>query len=124
MADSDPIDVDAAPARPCFPCDHTLRVIGHRKRAAVWDACGGRCTYCGVALHPFRTFTVDHVIPRSRGGTNALENLVGACPTCNGRKGDTVGAIEGFAPVVELRAHDADTDPPAQVRTPLTEKAA
>lgn len=31
--------------------------------------------------------TLDHVVPRSRGGTNRLKNLVLACATCNHRKG-------------------------------------
>lgn len=53
------------------------------KRAAVWDKSDGRCHYCRVELHPFRTFTIDHLIPKNCGGTNALENLVAACPTCN-----------------------------------------
>jgi hypothetical protein len=78
--------------RACFPPDHPLRLIGHRKRAAVWDACGGCCTSCGVALHPFRTFSIDHVIPRAHRGTNALEHLVGACTMCNERKADALPA--------------------------------
>ena len=32
--------------------------------------------------------TIDHVVPRSRGGEHAWTNLVAACPTCNARKGD------------------------------------
>lgn len=57
------------------------------KRAIVWDRCRGRCCYCGVELHPFRAFTVDHVVPRSRGGSDELDNLVGACRDCNAAKG-------------------------------------
>ena len=86
----EPIDVDAVPARPCFPPLSLVREIGHRKRAALWDACGGRCAYCGIALHPFKTYAVDHVVPRSRGGTNAIENLVGCCPRCNEAKADAL----------------------------------
>ncbi|WP_349828282.1 HNH endonuclease [Brevibacterium litoralis] len=42
-----------------------------------------RCAYCdGHAT------TVDHVLPRSRGGANTWENLVACCRTCNNRKGD------------------------------------
>lgn len=73
---------------PDLPPARADRKLSWRKRAAVWDACGGRCHYCGVELHPFYTFTIDHVIPRSRGGTNALENLVGACVGCNQAKAD------------------------------------
>ncbi len=71
---------------PDLPPARADRRLSWRTRAAVRDACGGHCTYCGVELHPFYTFTIDHVVPRSAGGTNAIENLVGACPECNAAK--------------------------------------
>lgn len=40
-----------------------------------------KCTYCGDPAT-----TTDHVIPRSRGGTNTKDNLVPACATCNSLK--------------------------------------
>jgi 5-methylcytosine-specific restriction endonuclease McrA len=44
------------------------------------------CQYCGV--QPSRKeLTVDHILPRSRGGHTAWENVVAACQSCNGRKG-------------------------------------
>lgn len=44
------------------------------------------CQYCG--LTPGRTaLTIDHVVPRSRGGPKRWENLVAACARCNRRKG-------------------------------------
>lgn len=42
-----------------------------------------RCAYCGRAAD-----TIDHVVPRSRGGHHVWENVVAACRPCNGRKGD------------------------------------
>ena len=44
------------------------------------------CQYCG---NDFKTgeLTVDHVLPRSRGGKNTWENLVAACKPCNQKKG-------------------------------------
>lgn len=54
----------------------------------VWLATGGHCSYCGVTLRPFSTFTIDHVQPVSRGGTNDLENLAACCKSCNSIKGD------------------------------------
>jgi 5-methylcytosine-specific restriction endonuclease McrA len=56
------------------------------RRAQVWDKTDGRCWYCGLVLHPFRTFQVDHVVPRADDGPDDLENLVPACSTCNARK--------------------------------------
>ncbi len=43
------------------------------------------CQYCGK--HG-RDLTLDHVIPRSRGGQGTWENLVACCRSCNGRKGN------------------------------------
>lgn len=45
----------------------------------------GRCQYCGATNRPL---TVDHVVPRLRGGADTWENLVCACDRCNNRKGD------------------------------------
>jgi 5-methylcytosine-specific restriction endonuclease McrA len=45
---------------------------------------GYRCQYCGRELGQL---TIDHVIPRYRGGEHSWENLVAACPQCNRRKG-------------------------------------
>ena len=42
------------------------------------------CQYCG---RQSSDLTIDHIIPRSRGGPHSWENLVSACKTCNHRKG-------------------------------------
>ena len=41
------------------------------------------CQYCG---HQTRQLTLDHVIPRYRGGEHSWENIVSACVPCNRRK--------------------------------------
>ncbi|MDT4895671.1 MAG: hypothetical protein QOH25_748 [Acidobacteriota bacterium] len=46
-----------------------------------------RCQYCGVRGTQF-DLTLDHILPRSRGGRCDVENLCAACKTCNQRKGD------------------------------------
>lgn len=61
------------------------------KKARVSVKSLGRCWYCGCGLidtptyHPLQ-LTLDHLIPRSVGGTNEDENLVFACRRCNCRK--------------------------------------
>lgn len=45
-----------------------------------------RCQYCSAAPGHER-LTLDHVIPRSRGGRSVWENVVAACERCNARKG-------------------------------------
>lgn len=42
------------------------------------------CQYCGLQT---RVLTIDHVIPRHRGGNHDWENVVSACPACNRKKG-------------------------------------
>lgn len=45
-----------------------------------------RCQYCGRSF-PLHQLSIDHVIPRSRGGPTTWENAVCSCMTCNTRKG-------------------------------------
>jgi 5-methylcytosine-specific restriction endonuclease McrA len=45
---------------------------------------GGRCQYCGTT----KDLTIDHIIPRSKGGKSTWTNLVTACKKCNTKKGD------------------------------------
>ena len=47
----------------------------------------GLCAGCRV-MFPFLNFTVDHIIPQSRGGTDHLDNLQLLCGACNSLKGD------------------------------------
>ena len=53
----------------------------------VWNKTNGKCYYCGTQTVPFGSapdsFCVDHVIPRTRNGTDDIENLVPACFSCN-----------------------------------------
>lgn len=46
---------------------------------------GYKCTYCGRGDLPL---TVDHIIPRAKGGLDTWENLVCACTKCNNKKGN------------------------------------
>lgn len=56
-------------------------------RAGVLVRDGRKCAYCGAAAS-----TIDHVLPRSRGGRNEWLNTVAACGRCNNRKGDRTPA--------------------------------
>lgn len=56
-------------------------------RETVLKRDGFRCRYCGVTKTE-AFLTIDHVIPRSRGGTDRDDNLVAACVPCNQEKAD------------------------------------
>ena len=53
-------------------------------RRAVFARDGLMCQYCGART----SLTVDHVIPRSKGGGSGWDNIVASCAPCNRRKGD------------------------------------
>jgi 5-methylcytosine-specific restriction endonuclease McrA len=52
-------------------------------RRAVFARDGHRCQYCGASAE-----NIDHVIPRSKGGLHAWDNVVASCRPCNTRKRD------------------------------------
>jgi 5-methylcytosine-specific restriction endonuclease McrA len=58
------------------------RIMLSRKNVLRRD--GFNCQYCGSRDR----LTVDHVLPKSRGGKDTWENLVAACTSCNNRKGN------------------------------------
>jgi 5-methylcytosine-specific restriction endonuclease McrA len=53
-------------------------------RSAIYARDGHKCQYCGAT----RKLTIDHVIPKSKGGSDDWDNLVVACSSCNTKKGD------------------------------------
>ena len=65
-------------------------------RSGVLLRDGRRCGYC--AGH---ATTVDHILPRSRGGRNTWHNTIAACEGCNQRKGDRTPAEAGMVPRFE-----------------------
>lgn len=55
-------------------------------RAAIYDRDGHHCQYCGNGDN----LTIDHIVPRSRGGTNKRSNLRTLCGPCNNSRGDSM----------------------------------
>jgi len=55
-------------------------------RRNIYARDGNRCQYCGRRF-PTSELTLDHVVPRSRGGDASWTNMVCACVACNVRKG-------------------------------------
>lgn len=54
-----------------------------------------RCVYCGSQ----RQLTIDHVIPKSKGGQNTWSNMVTCCSKCNSKKGDKTPEEAGLKSV-------------------------
>ena len=66
------------------------------KRLTIFKRDGPDCVYCGFGL-TLKTFTVDHKIPRSKGGQNHNDNLTVSCGDCNSHKGSGKPRISYFA---------------------------
>jgi 5-methylcytosine-specific restriction endonuclease McrA len=78
-----------------YPWPHVIRLVAYvhvpksaqRKisRRALFARDGWECVYCGASGV---RLTLDHVVPRSRGGDSVWENVVTSCAPCNLRKGN------------------------------------
>lgn len=72
------------------------RYVNVPKRGIRWTKRGVlnrddyRCGYCGITSGELRKreFTVDHILPASRGGKNSWSNTICSCSSCNQQKGD------------------------------------
>ena len=83
------------------------RDVHRRKitRKAVLARDAYTCQYCG---HEASGLTVDHVIPRSRGGQSVWENIVAACAPCNRRKGNRMPREASMVPASRPRPPGPD----------------
>jgi 5-methylcytosine-specific restriction endonuclease McrA len=89
------LDQPLRSATVAFPRPHVIRLVQYvrvprtlqRKisRRALFARDGWRCMYCGTTGGKL---TLDHVVPRSRGGDSVWENVVTCCAPCNHRKGN------------------------------------
>lgn len=70
------------------------RVLLSRKNILLRD--NNQCQYCGSSETPL---TLDHMLPRSRGGESTWENLIAACPKCNSFKGNRTPREAGMPPM-------------------------
>jgi len=59
------------------------RITAQQRRAVV-ERARGCCEYCrSQARFAMQPFSVEHIVPRSRGGKTTLDNLALACQGCN-----------------------------------------
>lgn len=61
------------------------KIVSHKpSRSMIYKRDGNKCQYCGSTKH----LTIDHIIPKSKGGGDNWSNLTIACSNCNTKKGD------------------------------------
>jgi 5-methylcytosine-specific restriction endonuclease McrA len=85
---------------------HIPRDAHRRKitRRAVFARDRWTCQYCG---HKRGNLTVDHVVPRSKGGQSTWDNIVTCCAPCNRRKGDRMPRQANMVPARAPKAPSA-----------------
>ncbi len=66
-------------------------------RGKIWAETEGRCVYCNSSP-PAKARTLDHIWPKTRGGTRTKLNLVGACAGCNVKRGTKIPASKHAHP--------------------------
>ncbi|WP_233570753.1 RNA-guided endonuclease IscB [Nocardiopsis sp. Huas11] len=91
---------------------HKGTLHGYEVREYVLAKFGRACAYCGITSVPLN---IDHVHPRSRGGSDRVSNLALACVPCNQAKADR--PVEDFAPQAAARVL-------GQAKAPLRDAAA
>jgi 5-methylcytosine-specific restriction endonuclease McrA len=71
-------------------------MIDARTRAQVRERAGNRCEYCHLHQEdsPLAALHIEHIRPRSHGGTDDLDNLALACIDCNLHKGPNLTGID------------------------------
>jgi 5-methylcytosine-specific restriction endonuclease McrA len=72
-------------------------LFGYEIREYLLEKWGRKCAYCNAKDVPLQ---IDHIEPRSRGGSNKVDNLTLACSDCNQKKGNL--SLEQFAPTLKI----------------------
>ena len=75
-------------------------LFGYEVREYLLEKWGRKCAYCGAEGVPLE---VEHIVPKSRGGSNRVSNLTLACVGCNRDKGNQTAAEFGF-PNIQAQA--------------------
>lgn len=75
-------------------------LFGYEVREYLLEKFGRRCAYCGKGNIPLE---VEHIIPKSRGGSNRVTNLTIACRNCNQEKGNRTAEEYGY-PNIQAQA--------------------
>ena len=78
------------------------KLFGYEVRECLLEKFGRECVYCGATNVPLE---IEHIVPKSRGGTNRVSNLAIACKKCNLKKGNKTAEEFGY-PDVQKQANN------------------
>jgi len=88
-----------------FSKHYVKKVVRLRyERTMLSEAQNHRCCWCGIRMTEVRdkhnSSTIEHVVPKSRGGPNHIDNYAVACAQCNNKRGDQ--EVEVFLAKIEM----------------------
>ncbi len=73
----------------------TVGAVSQELRAFVTERARGRCEYCAAdARFATQAFSVEHIVPRSRGGATTAANVALSCQGCNNHKYNKVDGVD------------------------------
>jgi hypothetical protein len=75
-------------------------LMGYEVREYLLEKWGRKCAYCGASD---KALQIEHIVPKSRGGSNRVSNLTIACARCNQDKGTKTAAEFGY-PQIQAQA--------------------
>ncbi len=78
-------------------------LTGYEIREYLAEKFHHKCCYCGMPMGEGRKFEVEHIVPKSRGGSNRISNLAWSCHDCNQKKGNLTASEFGH-PEVQSQA--------------------
>lgn len=79
-------------------------LYGYELRQYLLEKCRHQCAYCGGASGD-SVLEIEHITPKSRGGSDRVSNLAIACHTCNERKGNLTAAEFGHPEIAAEAKH-------------------
>jgi hypothetical protein len=79
-----------------------FKMTWRQKRTFVLERDNYICQYCGIGVDGLNPLHIDHLIPRRKGGTDELDNLVACCQKCNCKKATKTLKIEKYNEILEI----------------------
>ena len=81
---------------------------GRYRKSNVFARDSYSCVYCGYVSLTGKNLTIDHVLPRSRGGLSTYKNCVTACKACNNYKDCNTPEEAGMRMLQQPKSHAVD----------------
>lgn len=83
----------------------TSNLTKTQRRKLIWKKTNGICAHCGKKTSS-KLQTIDHIMPKAKGGGYDTRNLLPLCKTCNGEKADIIMPLSYYSYTPEWAIED------------------